>query len=345
MQTKLAVVILNWNGKHFLERFLPGVVKYSGLPGVQVVVADNASTDNSLEWLKANYQDEVDVLAFDRNHGFAGGYNHVFEQVKADVICLLNSDVEIRGPWLEPVINYLDNNPDVKAVCSKLRDQKRPEYFEYASAAGGFIDKFGYPFCRGRIFEEIEKDHGQYDTITDVLWGAGAALFVRRDDWLKLGGLDEDFFAHMEEIDLCWRIKNSGGRVVCVPQSVVYHVGGGTLPKNNPRKTFLNFRNNLWMLQKNLPRHRLFVVMFTRFWLDMFASMTFLFGGRSKDAGAVYKAWFNMWKTRRKTFAKRRRLKTIQANRHSAGFYNGSILWQHHVKKVKRFEDLTIDKQ
>lgn len=340
MEQQLAIVILNWNGRHFLEQFLPGVVKYSELEGVSVVVADNASSDDSLDWLAANYP-ELKVLEFSENHGFAGGYNLVFEKLDAEIICLLNSDVEIRGEWIPPVLDYFDKHHDVAAIASKLMDQKHAEYFEYASAVGGYIDKFGYPFCRGRIFETVEKDHGQYDTVQDVLWGAGAALFVRRDVWLELGGLDVDFFAHMEEIDLCWRIKNKGYRVVSLPQSVVYHVGGGTLPKNNPRKTFLNFRNNLWMLQKNLPKRQLFPLMFIRFFLDMLASLVFIISGQFKDAGAVIKAWFNVLSTRKKTLAKRKSMKDfIGMSGH--GFYNGSILWQYHVRKKKHFSNLKI---
>jgi len=342
MVKKLAIVILNWNGRHFLERFLPGVVNYSDLDGVRVVIADNASSDDSLKWLAENYP-TLDVLSFSENHGFAGGYNLVFEQLDDEIICLLNSDVEIRGDWLQPVLDYFATENEVAAISSKLLDQKQPEYFEYASAAGGYIDKFGYPFCRGRIFENLEKDHGQYDDIRDVLWGAGAALFVRRKIWLELGGLDVDFFAHMEEIDLCWRIKNAGHRVVSVPQSVVYHVGGGTLPKNNPRKTFLNFRNNLWMLQKNLPKRQRNRVMFIRFFLDRLAALSFLFSGRFNDAAAVCKAWWNVWKTRKHTLAKRKHM-TKCSGMSGKGFYNGSILWQYHVKKRKTFEDIILTK-
>ncbi|MGM0649917.1 MAG: glycosyltransferase family 2 protein [Bacteroidota bacterium] len=342
MKNKLAVVILNWNGQHFLEKFLPGVVEHSTMQGVDVVVADNASDDDSVKWLNKHYKDKVEILQFDKNHGFAGGYNLVFQQVEAEYICLLNSDVEIKHPWIEPALDHLEKHDDTGVVCAKLLDQRNPAYFEYASAAGGYIDKYGYPFCRGRIFEHVEKDHGQYDEIHDVLWGAGAALFFRRDLWNAHDGLDEDFFAHMEEIDLCWRIKNSGKRVVCVPQSVVYHVGGGTLPKNEPRKTFLNFRNNLWMLQKNLPPKRYKSVMFARFWLDILAAVSFMFSGRFKDTGAVVKAWNNVRKTHKQTMEKRRQMQAFKSNLHNAGFYNGSILWQYHVRKRKRFSDINI---
>lgn len=341
MEHKLAIVILNWNGKHFLEAFLPGVLQYSKLPGVRVVVADNASSDDSISYLKENFEGQLHILEFSDNFGFAGGYNRAFEQLDDEIICLLNSDVEIRHDWIKPVLDYLDANPNVGAASSKLLDQKNADYFEYASAAGGYIDKFGYPFCRGRIFESLEKDHGQYDDITDVLWGAGAALFVRRMLWNELGGLDEDFFAHMEEIDFCWRLHNAGYRIVSIPQSAVYHVGGGTLPKNNPKKTFLNFRNNLWMLQKNLPKKQLSKLMFARFFLDGFAMLSFFVSGRFKDASAVCKAWRSMRKTKQKTLAKRQ-VATEKSTVQGAGFYPKSILWQYHVKRKKRFSDLNI---
>ena len=231
-------------------------------------------------------------------------------------------------------------NPGYAAVCSKLRDQKHPQEFEYASAAGGFIDKFGYPFCRGRIFESIERDTGQYDEISEVLWGAGAALFVKRDIWNMLGGLDEDFFAHMEEIDLCWRIINSGNKIVCIPDSVVYHVGGGTLPKNNPRKTFLNFRNNIWMLQKNLPHNKKNKIIFIRFWLDIIAFLVFALKFRFKDASAVIKAWNNILKTRKETLSKRKTNIIKDHTFKNKVFYKHSILWQYHFKNRKKFSDL-----
>ena len=238
MDIKLAVVILNWNGRHFLERFLPSVVKHSDVPGVGIFVADNASSDDSVEWLKDTYPDSVKCLKFDKNYGFAGGYNKVFQELEAKYICLLNSDVEVTAGWIEPVLEYMESHPDTPLACSKLRDEARREYFEYASAGGGYIDKYGYPFCRGRLFEAIEKDEGQYDTVEHVLWGAGASLFVRRDVWLETGGLDDHFFAHMEEIDLCWRANAAGYKMIIHPGSVVYHVGGGTLPRTMPGKPF-----------------------------------------------------------------------------------------------------------
>lgn len=340
MNIKLAVVILNWNGRHFLERFLPSVVRNSDLPGVIVCVADNASSDDSLEWLKANYPDNVELLQFDENYGFAGGYNKVFEELDAEYICLLNSDVEVAEGWIEPILSYLESHSDTPLACSKLRDEAKRDYFEYASAGGGYIDRYGYPFCRGRIFENVEKDKGQYDTVDHVLWGAGAALFVKRQVWLELGGLDASFFAHMEEIDFCWRANTAGYKMIVHPESVVYHVGGGTLPKNNARKTFLNFRNNLWMLKKNLNGYCLFRALFMRFLLDALAATLFLFSGRIKDFGAVLKAWWYFWfKSKHIRLARKTMLKSGNGLP-SAGYYSGSILFDYYVRRNRKFSEL-----
>lgn len=340
MKYKLAVVILNWNGKNFLEKFLPGVVEFSKLDGVGVVVADNNSSDDSVEWINQHFFKDVEILQFDKNYGFAGGYNKVFQEIEAEYICLLNSDVEVSENWINPILTYLDTHPDTGAACSKLRDQKNPEYFEYASAAGGYIDKFGYPFCRGRVFEKLEKDNGQYDGVHDVLWGAGAALFVRTKLWNELGGLDEDFFAHMEEIDFCWRLNKAGHRMIIHTDSVVYHVGGGTLPKNDSRKTFLNFRNNIWMLSKNLSGSQRRWILFVRFWMDILAAFVFLFSGQSKDYIAVHKAWLNVWKTSGKTRKKRNELKDLKGKMPNAGFYNGSIVIDYYLRKKNKFSEI-----
>jgi GT2 family glycosyltransferase len=340
MNTKLAVVILNWNGRHFLERFLPSVVKNSDLPGVDVYVADNASSDDSVEWLQKNYSETVKLLQFDENYGFAGGYNKVFEELDAEYICLLNSDVEVAEGWIQPILSYLESHTDTPLACSKLKDEARRDYFEYASAGGGFIDRYGYPFCRGRIFETLEKDMGQYDTVEHVLWGAGAALFVKRDIWIELGGLDASFFAHMEEIDLCWRANAAGYKMIVHPESVVYHVGGGTLPKNNARKTFLNFRNNLWMLKKNLNGYVRFRALFMRFLLDGLASFLFLVLGRLKDFGAVYKAWW-WFVFKSKHISQARKLMKKSGNGlPTAGYYSGSILFDYYVRRNRKFSEL-----
>ena len=285
---KLAIVILNWNGRSFLEKFLPSLIARTP-SWASLVVADNASTDDSISFLREKYPD-VQLILNDKNYGFAQGYNLALAQIDAEYYCLLNSDIEVAENWIEPVIELMDGDAQIAAVQPKIRSFHHRENFEYAGAAGGFIDKYGYPFCRGRVFETIETDNGQYDSAIDIFWATGAALFVRSDVYRELGGLDEDFFAHMEEIDLCWRIKNHGYRILVEPRSSVFHVGGGTLPKNNSFKTFLNFRNNHFLLIKNLPRHRLFPTFCARLILDNVAAFMFLLQGHRKDFCAVYKA-------------------------------------------------------
>lgn len=275
---KVSVVILNWNGCDMLRTFLPSVVRYSKGEGVEVCVADNGSTDASVEMLRQDFP-LVRVILLDQNHGFADGYNLALQQVEADYVVLLNSDVEVTEHWLEPMIAYLDIHPEVAACQPKIRSWRQKDHFEYAGAAGGFLDKYGYPFCRGRIMGVVEKDEGQYDKVIPVFWATGAALVIRRVDYKEVGGLDGRFFAHMEEIDLCWRLRSRGREIVCVPQSKVYHVGGATLKKENPRKTFLNFRNNLVMLYKNLPAEELNKVMRIRACLDYVAAFNFLLHG------------------------------------------------------------------
>ena len=286
---KISVVILNWNGVGMLQKFLPKVVEYSAMEGVEICVADNASTDDSVSFLKTHFPD-VRLIVLDKNYGFADGYNKALLQVEAEYVVLLNSDVEVTSHWLEPLVEYMDAHPEVAACQPKIRSERNKEYFEYAGAAGGYIDKYGYPFCRGRIFEVVEKDEGQYDTIQPIFWATGAALFIRLKDYREAGGLDGRFFAHMEEIDLCWRLRSRGRGIVCIPQSVVYHVGAATLKKENPRKTFLNFRNNLLMLYKNLPEKEMKKVMFIRGLLDWVATFVFLLKGDGKNARAVWQA-------------------------------------------------------
>ena len=286
---KVSVVILNWNGVGMLQKFLPKVVEYSVNQGVEICVADNASTDESVSYLQANFPN-VRLIVLDKNYGFAEGYNRALEHVEAEYVVLLNSDVEVTPHWLEPLVEYMDAHPEVAACQPKIRSERNKEYFEYAGAAGGYLDKYGYPFCRGRIFDVVEKDEGQYDTVSSVFWATGAALFIRLKDYWEAGGLDGRFFAHMEEIDLCWRLRSRGRGIVCIPQSVVYHVGAATLKKENPRKTFLNFRNNLLMLYKNLPEKELKKVMFIRGLLDWVATFVFLLKGDGKNARAVWQA-------------------------------------------------------
>lgn len=289
MKTKVAVVVLNWNGSGMLQTFLPSVLEYSAMEGVEVYVADNCSTDNSLEILEKSFP-SVRRIVLSENYGFADGYNMALKEVEAEYYVLLNSDVEVTESWLQPMIAYLDEHPEVAACQPKIKSYRNKEYFEYAGACGGFLDRYGYPFCRGRVMNTVEKDNGQYDTVIPVFWATGASLFIRSGDYWRVGGLDGRFFAHMEEIDLCWRLRSRGRLLVCVPQSTVYHVGGATLQKESPRKTFLNFRNNLVMLYKNLSDQELAHVLFVRGLLDYVAALTFLLKGQLPNAKAVVRA-------------------------------------------------------
>lgn len=285
---KTAIVILNYNGEKMLRQYLP--ILLENADGADVYVADNASTDNSVEMLATEYP-EVRQINLDKNYGFAEGYNRALEKVEAEYYVLLNSDVLVTNNWLRPLENFLDNHPEVAACQPKLRAISNPDYFEYAGASGGFLDKYGYPFCRGRIFDSVEKDEGQYDDCVEVMWATGAALMIRSSDWISAGGLDGSFFAHNEEIDLCWRLRNAGRKIFVVPESVVYHVGAATLAKSNPKKTFLNFRNNLLMLYKNLPDKDLKRVMVIRWFLDYLAAwQTLLLNHNFADFLAIYKA-------------------------------------------------------
>ena len=245
------------------------------MEGVEICVADNGSTDESVSYLQVNFPN-VRLIVLDKNYGFADGYNKALQQVEAEYVVLLNSDVEVTKHWLEPLVEYMDTHPEVAACQPKICSERNKAFFEYAGAAGGYLDKYGYPFCRGRIFFFFLEDEGQYDTIQPIFWATGAALFIRLKDYREAGGLDGRFFAHMEEIDLCWRLRSRGRGVVCIPQSTVFHVGAATLKKENPRKTFLNFRNNLLMLYKNLPEEELHSVMCMRWCLDMLAALQFL---------------------------------------------------------------------
>lgn len=286
---KVSVVILNWNGREMLRRFLPSVVKYSKMEGVEICVADNASDDDSCAVLEREFPD-IRLIRLDQNYGFAEGYNRALQQVDATYVVLLNSDVEVTEGWLSILTDYMDKHLHVAACQPKILSQQNKSYFEYAGAAGGFIDRYGYPFCRGRIFDCLEVDNGQYDEVIPIFWASGAAFMIRLDIYRKEGGLDSRFFAHMEEIDLCWRIRSRGYEIHCVPGSVVYHVGGGTLKKENPHKTFLNFRNNLLMLYKNLPDRELTKVMRIRWYLDNLAVIVFLLKGDWKNMYAIIKA-------------------------------------------------------
>lgn len=338
---KTAIAILNWNGVNFLKEFLPSVVKYSDFDEVEIFVIDNFSTDNSINFLKENFP-KVKIIVLDKNYGFAGGYNKGLEQINAKYFVLLNSDVEVSENWINPIIDLLDSDEKIVACQPKILAQKNKEYFEYAGASGGFIDKFGYPFCRGRLFDNTEKDKNQYQDIKQIFWATGACLFINAKKYFELGGLDTDFFAHMEEIDLCWRINNSGYKVYVNPNSIVYHVGGGTLQKTNPQKTYLNFRNNLYLLYKNLPKNKLFKVSFTRKILDGIAALMFLVKFDFKNFKAVFKAHIDFYKTKKQFVEKRNiNIKNTVVSNHKT-IYNKSLVWNYFVKNKKTFNDLNF---
>ncbi|MBO7601874.1 MAG: glycosyltransferase family 2 protein [Bacteroidaceae bacterium] len=285
---KVAIVILSWNGSQMLRSFLPSVLEYTEEEAT-VYVADNGSEDDTLEVLATSFP-SVKVISLDKNYGFAEGYNRALQEVEAEYVVLLNSDVEVKDRWLTPLVVFMDAHPEVAACQPKIKSWREPKSFEYAGAAGGFLDCYGYPFCRGRIFNSVEEDHGQYDTPMKVFWATGACLFIRLQDYREAGGLDARFFAHMEEIDLCWRLNARGREVWCIPESTVYHVGAATLKRENPRKTFLNFRNNLLMLYKNLPDNELHRVMHGRTFFDYLAVLSLVLKGQFSNARAVFHA-------------------------------------------------------
>lgn len=334
---RVAVVILNYNGAEMLRRFLPAVAEYS--PEAQIYVADNASTDDSLKVLSHEFPD-INVITLKQNYGFAEGYNRALASVDSEYYILLNSDVEVTAGWLMPLLTYMDTHADVAACQPKLLDYKRKTHFEYAGAAGGFIDRYGYPFCRGRLFETVEEDKGQYDNIADIFWATGAALMIRSADYKAVGGLDGRFFAHMEEIDLCWRLRARGRRVVYLPQSVVYHVGGATLNKSNPHKTFLNFRNNLLMLYKNLPDDELKKVMCVRCLLDYVAAVKFLLTGHRGDFNAVINARREYKRLRSEYSDDRNKCLAATSVSHIPERRNFSLLWRYYVGRILTFDKL-----
>ena len=336
-RTKLSIVILNWNGAGMMRRFLPSVLRHSG--DAEIIVADNGSTDDSIELLEHDFP-SVRRIVLGHNYGFAEGYNRGLASVRSEYYLLLNSDVEVREGWLEPMLQYMDEHPEVAACQPKLLCQWSPEYFEYAGACGGYIDSLGYPYCRGRVMGTLETDRGQYDTVAPVLWATGACLLIRSDDYWAVGGLDERFFAHQEEIDLCWRLRSRGRSVVCVPDSVAYHLGGGTLPQGNPRKTFLNFRNNLLLLYKNLPEDRLRPVMRIRFWLDAIASLQFLLTMQWGSFLAVWRArraYRRMRPDFRKDREENQRLAVLSSVPEQSAF---SLLWRYYIKGEKTYSEL-----
>ncbi len=331
---RVAVVILNWNGRAFLEKFLPLVIQHSQ-QDAELIIADNASSDDSVEFLQKNYPD-IRIIRNESNGGFSKGYNDALHHVQADYYVLLNSDIEVSQGWIKPVIDLMESDENIGACQPKLRAYHEKTKFEYAGAAGGFIDKYGYPFCRGRLFQNLEEDHGQYDDVQEIFWATGACMFVRAKLYHELGGLDEDFFAHMEEIDFCWRLKSNGYKVMYCPGSTIHHVGGGTLPKSSSRKTYLNFRNNTYLMYKNLPRQKMLRVFLARYFLDAVAAIKFLLEGGLADFWAVIRAHASFWRH----YPSLKKKRSEYFHRDVTRIYRGNIVYDYFLKGKKKFSDL-----
>ena len=336
---KVAVVILNYNGKKFLEQFLPTVLGHTNAELADVVVADNASTDDSVAFMQEHFPN-IRLIVNEFNGGFATGYNLALRQIEAQYFVLLNSDIEVTPHWIEPVVELMDAHPEIAACQPKILSYVEKDKFEYAGASGGFIDRYGYPFCRGRLFQTLEEDHGQYDDAMEVFWATGACMFVRSDLYLQKGGLDDSFFAHMEEIDFCWRMKSLGYKIYCCPQSKVYHIGGGTLPKNSARKTYLNFRNNLSLLYKNLPDSHVFWTLAYRILLDWVAAFKFLLGGGFSDFWAVIRAHFAFYQRIPSLRQVRRQLPHGAVGQ----MYQRNIVFEHYLKGRSHYYELDLEK-
>ena len=327
-----AVVILNWNGRDLLQQFLPSVISFS--EDANIYVADNASTDDSVAFLKENFP-QVKIIQNEENGGFAKGYNDSLSGLTEDIFVLLNSDVEVTENWLIPILEIFKNEPKTAAVQPKILDFKKKDHFEYAGAAGGFIDKYGYPFCRGRIFETLEEDHGQYNDDIPIFWASGACLVIRKNVYWEAGALDEDFFAHQEEIDLCWRIHNLGYQIKSCGASIVYHVGGATRDSMNPRKTFFNFRNSLYMLLKNVPAPNVYGILLVRMILDGIAGIKFLAGGKFSHLYAILQAHTAFYLNFKKIYSKRKR-----TPKNTKYFQLKSIIWSYFCLGKKEFSKL-----
>lgn len=331
----VAVVILNWNGRHYLEKYLPSVLA-SGYSNLKIVVADNNSSDDSVIFLEANYPD-VHIVKLSENYGFSKGYNLALKQIDSDYFVLLNSDVAVSHDWIFPIVELMESDKNIAACQPKILSAINPDTFEYAGASGGWIDKYGYPFCRGRVFDTCETDEGQYNDIAEIFWASGAAMFVRADAYKNCGGLDESFFAHQEEIDLCWRLKNAGYKIMVNPRSVVYHLGGGSLEQGNKRKIYLNFRNNLLLMQKNLHENERGKKINSRHFLNFAASIQFVLKGQFSNAMAVYRAT--------KDFLKQKNsVSKFEEGNHKltemAGVYNGSLVSEYFLKKKRKFSEI-----
>lgn len=338
MKPQVAIVILNWNGQELLSRFLPSVISCSREEGVKIVVADNGSNDGSVSLLQTF--PEITLLELPENYGFAKGYNEALRRIEAAYYILLNSDVEVTPGWIGPLIQLMENDPSVAAVQPKIKSWKKKDEFEYAGAAGGFIDKLGFPFCRGRILNVNEKDDGQYEVISDIFWASGACMAVRATAFHESGGFDADFWAHMEEIDLCWRLKNREFRIRYTPFSTVYHLGGGSLPYSSPHKLYLNFRNSLFLLYKNLPSKKLYKVMIPRMCLDGAAAMKFLSEGNFGGFSSVWKAHLSFYRALPVLRKKRRQLKSGSSQKWHEEILCKSIIWKFYAEKKRKFEEL-----
>lgn len=338
-KTETAVVILNWNGVEWLKQFIPSLIKHTPASEADLIVADNDSKDESVAYLKEHFP-EVQLIILDQNYGFAEGYNRAIAQLTHPYSILLNSDVEVSPNWLKPLISQLKSSEQIAACQPKIKDFYKKDTFEYAGAAGGFIDYLGYPFCRGRIFDELEKDNGQYEAAIPIFWATGACLAIKTKLYNEAGGLDPDFFAHMEEIDLCWRMKSRGFDIYAVPESTVYHVGGGTLSKLNSKKTYLNFRNNLLLLYKNLPSNKLLPILFSRLILDGVAGVKMLVSGDSKHMLAILKAHFHFYGMIPK-FKPKRKANLKKTNTYLfPEMHPKSIVLDYFLRKKKNYSEL-----
>ncbi|MBN1950439.1 MAG: glycosyltransferase family 2 protein [Bacteroidales bacterium] len=342
MSAKVAVVILNWNGRSYLERFLPSVVNHSSGSDTSIVIVDNNSTDDSCEFIGKKYP-RVELIRFHQNHGFARGYSLALPQIAADYYVLLNSDVEVTENWLAPMVDLMERQPGVAAVMPRIRSYANRDYFEYAGAAGGFIDRYGYPFCRGRILSTIERDEGQYDESSEIFWASGACMVLRASAYSRTGGLDGDFFAHMEEIDLCWRLKRLGYSIHYCADSVVYHVGGGTLPNDNPRKLYYNYRNSLYLLFKNVSYSGFFTILLPRMILDGVSAAVYLLQGKFLFAISVLRAHIRFYLSLRMLVNKRRIFNKIIAKAHVSMIYDGSIVLAYFLKGKRKYSSLDFE--
>lgn len=335
---KVAIVVLNYNTQELLEKYLPDVLA-TDYDNMDIWVVDNASTDKSVSFLQSQFQQQIHILISSENRGYAGGYNWALDQIEAEYYVLINSDVRVPKSWLRPLVNLAKSNPQIGAIQPKILDDKRVQYFEYAGACGGYIDKWGYPFCRGRIFDSLEQDLGQYNGSTSIFWATGACLFVRADAFHNSGGFDADLFAHMEEIDLCWRMQNFGHKIYVEPKSEVYHLGGGTLSEGSSFKYFLNYRNNLILMTKNLASSFWVLTIIWRMILDGISALKFVLDGNPKLVMTILKAHFAFWSSLKSSIAKR---KQIQANRITRPkLYNHSIVWSYFFGKKTKFTDLS----